>query len=428
MKPSIYNYVLKLQSGEYILFNTLYDSILAMKPDLFSIYQKKIKFPEELERLHNDFYNALVNQQFLVNEEKDEYGLAVENIKKIEASPATCHITVNPTLDCNCRCWYCYEEHRNGSRMSGKTLEATKQLIESRCADPEIKQIILSFFGGEPLLYYNEIVKDILQFSKECTIKSGKILDVYITTNGYLLYEDIINDLKQYSPYLQIALDGNEELHNKTKHLKDKSGTYQTIRSNIMNALDNGINLTLRCNYSEKNILSFKDVAEDFKRYSQNPRLEISMHKIWQVSKSEELNKAQKETYEKFEEYGYNVEHMPAHRDLCYADKDKNLVVNYDGRIYKCTARDFNEANSVGLLQEDGSVIYNEKALLRRGLRFHNAECRQCIVFPLCMQTCSQNLLETEEKNKCLSHSSKNDKDELVRNRVEILTSLNVIL
>lgn len=75
MKPSIYNYVLKLQSGEYILFNTLYDSILAMKPDLFSIYQKKIKFPEELERLHNDFYNALVNSSFWLMKKKMSMGL-----------------------------------------------------------------------------------------------------------------------------------------------------------------------------------------------------------------------------------------------------------------------------------------------------------------------------------------------------------------
>ena len=34
---------------------------------------------------------------------------------------------------------------------------------------------------------------------------------------------------------------------------------------------------------------------------------------------------------------------MKGFRNSCYADKINQMTVNYDGGVYKCTARDFNE-------------------------------------------------------------------------------------
>ena len=38
------------------------------------------------------------------------------------------------------------------------------------------------------------------------------------------------------------------------------------------------------------------------------------------------------------------------HRHCCYADKENNVVINSDGNIFKCTARDFLPHNKEGYL------------------------------------------------------------------------------
>ncbi len=47
-------------------------------------------------------------------------------------------------------------------------------------------------------------------------------------------------------------------------------------------------------------------------------------------------------------------------RNSCYADKINQMTVNYDGGVYKCTARDFNEKNRLGQLCDDGTVLWDK--------------------------------------------------------------------
>lgn len=90
------------------------------------------------------------------------------------------HIMILPTYQCNLRCWYCIQDHKN-MWMSKETAQQIKDLLIKKIKDNSIKRIRLSWFGGEPLLGYNYII-DITSFAKHLTHESGKDFSCDITT------------------------------------------------------------------------------------------------------------------------------------------------------------------------------------------------------------------------------------------------------
>ena len=65
------------------------------------------------------------------------------------------------------------------------------------------------------------------------------------------------------------------------------------------------------------------------------------------------------------------------HRHVCYADCENSIVVNYNGDLYKCTAREFSPETREGLLTPDGKVEWNERFAKRMERKFADqALCR----------------------------------------------------
>ncbi len=132
---------------------------------------------------------------------------------------------INPiiklTETCNYNCGFCrYANHRRLD--SGISEELVKKIvIESQ--DYTIKQgnnsINVIFHGGEPLLYGNKRLVDILKSIDIC-IKPGFSINYSIQTNASLMTEEWIELFKQYNFDVGISLDGPVDLN---RHWKDNS-------------------------------------------------------------------------------------------------------------------------------------------------------------------------------------------------------------
>jgi radical SAM protein with 4Fe4S-binding SPASM domain len=74
----------------------------------------------------------------------------------------------------------------------------------------------------------------------------------------------------------------------------------------------------------------------------------------------------------------------------CYADRYYHSVINYDGKIYKCTAH---TAHEDGILHDNGIIEWNHKTLVQlySNATFENKRCIKCKHLPLCLGPCSQN-------------------------------------
>ena len=87
--------------------------------EIISTYEHKIA---DLALAHPDIYQNLLRNGGIVPESLDEFQM-VETIKfERRFSSQQYEIIVNPTMDCNLGCWYCYENHLPGSEIDDRTV------------------------------------------------------------------------------------------------------------------------------------------------------------------------------------------------------------------------------------------------------------------------------------------------------------------
>lgn len=399
-KNSLYNTFIPFGSN-FILFNTLSKELLLLTDELKNIYNAAI-IHEEIDDFiswHSDMGRYLIQHGFLIDEKVNEYEKAKTYIKSYHNQSSGYKLIVNPTMNCNFKCWYCYESHVKNSKMNTNVIDKISLLVENILKEQNLKYFELSFFGGEPFLYYRQVIKPLLEIVKEKCIRYNVNLIIGFTTNGYLLNENIINEILLFSRdvHFQITLDGDELEHNKVRFVSKNKGSFKEIIENIkMISFD--CTVTLRINYTKSNFHSIKNIFYEFKNeYSYNPEnIEISLSRVWQ-----ENFEVDKDEYQNIIKVIKSINlKLPASisvdsvKNPCYADTKNQVTVNYNGDVYKCTARDFNKENKEGYIRDDGHIIWNERGETRKESRFNNKPCKTCFLFPMCSGGCSQYSLE----------------------------------
>lgn len=221
----------------------------------------------------------------------------------------------------------------------------------------------------------------------------------------------------------QITLDGSKEEHDKVRRSASGSGSYDRILANIKKLLENGFHVGLRLNYSGKNVASMGQVQKDIEPLSGYGKslLTIDFQRVWQdeavESTDELLLKTIADFQSKFQFVGDFFNRVNSYRNPCYGDLENECIVNYDGGIYKCTARDFTEELCLGTLQNDGSILWKHPEYARQRLcnKFSKKVCQSCKIFPLCGAGCSQTA--SEVKDACTLCKSEMEKDNIVLTR-----------
>lgn len=425
LKWNKYNYIKKNNNNEYILFNCSTNNIMYMTEEVKVLVVDNINSINQIEWIHPDLFHFLKKKKFIVNDSFNEVKDAICRIKKTINSSDRFELIINPTLDCNLRCWYCYESHQKKSIVDDNTLKSIIHLIKDKVESQKLKEITISFFGGEPLLVFNKVIWPIIKFAQKICKENKKHFYVFINTNGVLLTRKIVDQL--YATGLcysfQVPFDGNEEYHNKTKKNARGKGTFEKTINNVMYALSHGFRFVIRCNYTSENLLSFDELISIFTEYAVEGidygLLTFSYHKIWQIEKTAVMEKA-------IDKYEGKINLLDTSFNQCYADRKNSVVVNYNGDIYNCTARDFKPENNEGYLNKDGKIIYNEKHQKRMKVRFSNKNCLNCMIFPIC-NICSQTRLEQQNKNsQCLLFATEEDKEKLLLKKIQTICNSKI--
>lgn len=423
MKTSKYTYITSNGKQGYIIYNTLTDKILGINQELLDLLRMNKEKIDALQYIHKDFFNALREKGFIIDDEIDETAELVKNWEQDENRTDTLSLIINPTLDCNFHCWYCYEKHNKDMSMSVETLNAIFKLLHNQCKKEEIKHINLSFFGGEPLLFTSEIVLPIIEKLDAYTRENNKSYSISFTTNGYLLTKDVITQLQQFTKNIsfQITLDGNKSLHNKTRFLaQNHQDSYDTIINNIKVAVLNQLYTCIRLNYTSKNITSFIDILKDFEDIKGSNAYYFDFQRVWQDNNNPNITNEAKRVKSIFREHGFRVSmDSQSSKTHCYADYKNNYVINYNGNIYKCTARDFKDGNRVGFLSKEGNIIMNDSYNKCIANRYNRNECKDCIIFPICHAGCIQHKLDSKDNNCCIKNFTDQDKYNVIIERIK---------
>ncbi len=384
-----------------------------------------------LEQKHQDFFAFLKREGFIVEDDVDECDDIINAWKKEEQGP-TLSIFINPTMDCNLRCWYCYEKHVPKSMMQQDVIDSILKLATREITTKNIKWLSLSFFGGEPLLGLHAVIIPLLKAVSDLAQKNDVIVQVSLVTNGVLLTKKNVARLQSLPAgkqlTCQVTLDGNELFHDKTKCFSNGVGTYRKILQNVKDALKSGVHITLRFNTTAENLLSYADVLDDLKDIPTEERslLAIDFQHVWQDDDEGTMTymDRQEKLRERFVDKGFTVNELK-HIDnsRCYADRKSHYTINYNGDVFKCTAREFSSNNREGVLTTEGEVQWNAKNEKREELKYGNDFCHQCNIFPICHGGCSQFKMETMAIGDCIRGYSPKDKEKIVNDRVDYIIS-----
>lgn len=131
---------------------------------------------------------------------------------------------LNTTDACNLRCRYCFLSQKPNYMSYQVAKDATDLLAECYTEGQKDKQT-LNFFGGEPLLMWDTIVKPITEYvcSNDLPIKLG------ITTNGILLDEEKAKFLKDNNVGLLFSIDGSKKFQDYNRPLPGGKSSYDVL-------------------------------------------------------------------------------------------------------------------------------------------------------------------------------------------------------
>lgn len=420
MKYSIYNSCIKVSSRVILLYNSFTDGFMFLNEALSLDLEK----PTTIKEKHIKLYRNMIRHGFYVENRINETARLKQITNKVVMNETSFFLMINPTINCNLNCWYCYEKHIE-SCMSQDIYDRVTLLIEN-ITQKGIKHFTLGFFGGEPLMKFKKIVKPLIEYTHNLCEKQDIGFNVTFTSNGTLLNETIINELCKYTkPSFQITLDGDESEHNKIRFFKNKKGTYAIILQNIKDLLERGCHVTLRINYTKDNIETIWNVLKDFcllyKNYKKD--LLIDFHRVWQDKEGNNVLPTVKLLADKLSQEGFSTRYHALNeiKNACYGDKKNTAIINYNGDVFKCTARDFTKENRDGFLDESGNIIWEKSQEYRLSLKLKNPLCHNCRIAPLCGSGCSRYILEKEALGKpfCVFNQNDAEIDELIVNHVE---------
>ncbi len=142
------------------------------------------------------------------------YGTAIESM------------TLEVTEYCNLRCHYCTCEYlRKGKRkrMSMQTAFDAIDFLYARSSS--VKQRVLGFYGGEPLLEF-ELIKQCVNYARSKFGVDG--IRFNITTNGTLIDEEKADYLAENRFNILVSIDGPKRIHNKHRVNKQGRGSYNS--------------------------------------------------------------------------------------------------------------------------------------------------------------------------------------------------------
>lgn len=409
MKLSRFN-VWSLSEQGLVLFNTLtcalalFEGLDAQK--LLDILDKQTPL-----EIPNEFYDAMVEDGYLVDDNFDE--LAAIKVACIERQSKTeeYSLCVILTMACNFKCFYCFEKHRK-EHLSEFEANKVESMIRNICQ--KATKINLDWFGGEPLVSFKALQAMNDKFM--LIARDAGVEYVHsVTTNGYLLTEDVISYLASTPlSVLTITLDGPPATHDEARPLQNGEPTFWVILGNIQNAVTAGLKVTIRVNVTTKNVDLVPELYHILEGRGLKNKVEVNLQAVVSSPSNpcEDLcfsgydfaHKAMA-IYRKAAQEGWIVlpptEKMKA-LGFCVGEYPNRLMTDLNGNFYRCPQ--MFEMSSVGYLGNDGSINLDPKKndLWVKKDPLHFPECCDCAVLPICMGGCNMKRYGSQVSDYCL--------------------------
>jgi len=364
---------------------------------------------------YKDLKDKLVYGGFIIEDDVDEIAVLKVRNRLRRFGNSNFGLTIAPTMNCNFKCIYCYEEEKYKiGTMNDDIIEGVLNFVKEKIKNSE--NFSVTWFGGEPLLALKQIRKLTKGFKKICKLNNCRY-SASMITNGYLLSSEVIRELSDLKVgFIQVTIDGPRNVHDRRRVLKNGGSTFDVIIKNLKNLIRNKktIRVGLRVNVDKENMETAHEIFDIVKKEGLTTALSISFGKVDRVYNSlnysgdcftiREYGKFLLDMMKKQSEAGVKIERHPVPMwHYCTADTFSGFVIDSVGYLYKCW-------NDVGRIEEHVGMInrtgFKSTPKLVRWLAWdplENEECLNCEILPNCMGGCPYFRMNASEEEKCSS-------------------------
>ena len=341
----------------------------------------------ELDLLETRKY--LVENWYLVPEQHDDQ-LLVDECRAVltlmDSWPRKIHVFhIFTTLNCNARCFYCYEKRIPGSNM---TMETAARVVEYMKEQAEDDTIELVWFGGEPLFNY-----PIIDFITDGLREKGLKFHSFMYSNGFLFDNAMVEKAKNLWNLgkVQITLDGTSQVYKKVKaYVTDVQDPFERVLQNIRSLLKAEIRVLIRLNIGMYNYLDIRDLVDYLcVNFGEEDSLKIYVTPLFESIKYadekkefiydivKELNGKLNRIFGKNKNKGFS---RRIANGSCMASGREAVTILPDGKVGICNGMTYDV-----ILGDIYTTKIDVKVREKFGRRFYREDkCRFCPVYPDC--------------------------------------------
>ena len=329
-------------------------------------------------------------------------------------------VTVTLSLECNLACPYCFEDPFRGHFvMSAETADLLVQRLTERMSAGY--DVTVDFYGGEALMRL-DLLMDSAGRLAAAAVAHGVTFDFNLFSNGVLLTPQTVHRLLPLGlAGVRLTIDGPPDVHNVQRPFVSGSASFEIILANLV-AVHKLVPVDLGGNYTRHNYQRFPELLDILIEAGIEPARmkEVSFSPVMPKadgSMAGDLGSACACTAEPWAieaalflrgeviRRGFPVAKIKP--SACMIEFANDLVVGYDGSIYKCPVFMGQEEMRVGSLQ-DGLLPFTlpQPSPIKGGgfssspaveggssepynlNLWKNDECLECAYLPLCFGGC----------------------------------------
>lgn len=393
---------------------------------------------KNFEGVPSEIVGILLEKKILINEDENEIE-ELDEMRKEAIQSSNCekttHFVITPTMDCNARCYYCFEHGAHHMKMTPEMAHDVARYMISKSGNENIS---VYWYGGEPLM-----ATDIIDIIVAELKSANKTFSSRITTNGYFLTDENLKKAKNEwnVEMIQVPLDDIGDEYNRIKNYKKPhaDNPFDLIINNIGATLDAGICTRIRINFDPRDMSKITRIV-DFveKTFGDNPNLlyhfkpigaqnipwmseipwegDDSLKTYYALSKKYQRKKAPYKfhktcvmcgnktcaknlgsTWDALDNYGL----LPV-RSNCGGVTNKAIAIDSCGNLYVCHLMLGQDPE-----QYASGTIYTDFENNKMTQEYHSSEltdeCKKCKLLPLCQGGCKYRIHQYPQKeNRCV--------------------------
>ncbi|MBQ7858621.1 MAG: radical SAM protein [Faecalibacterium sp.] len=390
MKFSRYNVIGQTAAGDYFAANTITGAIAKLTAEEYGLFARG-----DAAAVSADDLPAYRQCGFAVADELDESALLRRTYRVFQFNKKSSSLILCPTLDCNFRCPYCFEEHQPGCMPPSVQTQVLAFIEQLLCGG--IEALDVGWFGGEPLLFPNILCDMTARIAALCRTH-GVPVKFSVTTNGYLITDELVEFFRQYSfEKIKITIDGSRAQHNARRFLANGGGTYDRIVQNVKALAARDVPVLVRVNIDHSNPDAYAQVLQEFRAVSGPVQIYPAIVTIAPTQSLQQLQHCYSHSeYDRFYQANRQQKHrkLPSYHQLfghgvcsCVAEHESSFVIGPDGALYRCVNDVGNPCLATGTVVLGETQVESIAKYLGRD-PCSEPECRDCPYLPLCYGGC----------------------------------------